>query len=74
LPPASVGKLRKIFAFLDAMEDAGELRPIPTWKAHILSGDRKGTWSVHVTRNWRLTFSIDRVEREIRDVNFEDYH
>ena len=74
LPPACLDKLRRILAFLDAMEDADELRAIPTWKAHLLTGDRKGAWSVHVTRNWRLTFSIDQVEREIRNVNFEDYH
>ena len=34
----------------------------------------KGTWSLHVTRNWRLTFWIDEDEKEICDVNFEDYH
>jgi len=74
LPPACVDKLRKIFAFMEAMEDATELRAIPTWKAHLLTGNRKGTWSMHVTRNWRLSFSIDPVEREIWNVNFEDYH
>jgi addiction module HigA family antidote len=74
LPPHSVDKLRKMLDFMDAMADASELRAIPTWKAHLLTGDRKGTWSLHVTKNWRLTFSIDRVEREIRNVNFEDYH
>ena len=74
LPAACVDKLRKILAFLDAMEDPGELRVIPAWKAHLMTGNRKGTWSVHVTRNWRLTFSIDQVEREICNVNFEDYH
>ena len=44
----------------------------PVWKAHRLGGDRKGTWSLHVTRNWRLTFRID--DGEIADVDFEDYH
>jgi hypothetical protein len=31
-------------------------------------------WALHVTRNWRVTLWIDHVEREICDVNFEDYH
>ena len=44
------------------------------WKAHILTGDRKGTWSLSVTRNRRLTFRIDTVEHEVCDVNLEDYH
>jgi proteic killer suppression protein len=56
------------------MEDPEELRLFPTWNAHTLSGDRKGTWSLSVTRNLRLTFRIDAAEREICDVNLEDYH
>jgi proteic killer suppression protein len=40
----------------------------------MLTGDRKGTWSLHVTRNRRLTFRIDAVQNEICDVNLEDYH
>ena len=74
VPPASVDKLRKMLAFMDAMEDAEELRSIPTWKPHLMSGDRTGTWSLHVTRNWWMTFWVDAAEKEIRDVNFEDYH
>ena len=68
----TVDKLRKMLAFLDAMQDPQELRALPTWKAHILSGDRKGTWSLHVTRNWRMTFRIE--DDEIIDLNLEDYH
>jgi proteic killer suppression protein len=73
VPPDTVDKLRKMFAFLDAMQDAQELQGLPTWKVHTLTGDRKGTWSLSVTRNRRLTFRIDD-EREISDVNLEDYH
>jgi proteic killer suppression protein len=39
-----------------------------------LTGDRKGTWSLSVTRNRRLTFCIDIAEREIRDLTLEDSH
>ena len=74
VPPDTVDKLRKIFAFIDNMDDPDELRTLPTWKAHTLTGDRKGTWSLSVTRNRRLTFRIDTAEREIYDVNLEDYH
>ena len=68
----TVDKLRKMLAFLDAMQSPDELRALPTWKAHILTGDRKGTWSLHVTRNRRLTFQIE--DDEIVDINLEDYH
>jgi plasmid maintenance system killer protein len=39
-----------------------------------LTGDRKETWSLSVTRNRRLTFRIDTEDEEIYDVNLEDYH
>jgi toxin HigB-1 len=74
VPPGTVDKLRKMFAFLDDMEDPEELRTLPSWNAHTLTGDRKGAWSLRVTANRRLTFGIDTAEREIYDVNLEDYH
>jgi len=43
-------------------------------EAHVMTGDRKGTWSLHVTRNWRLTFGIDEREKELFDIDYEDYH
>ena len=40
----------------------------------MLTGNRKGTWSLFVTKNWRMTFRIDRQEIEIIDLDYEDYH
>jgi proteic killer suppression protein len=74
VPPDSVYKLRKMLAFLDDIEDPEELRALPSWKVHSLTGDRKRTWSLSVTANRRLTFRIDTGERENYDVNLEDYH
>jgi toxin HigB-1 len=74
IPPDTADKLRKMLAFLDDMQDPEELCSLPAWKVHTLTGNRKGTWSLAVTRNRRLTFVIDLVEREIRDVDLEDYH
>jgi proteic killer suppression protein len=68
-----VDKLKKMFAFIDAMQEAGELRALTVWKVHTLLGGRKGIWSLSVTRNRRLTFWIDD-EPQICDVNLEDYH
>lgn len=72
LPVDAADKLRKMLGFLQAIASAAEVRDVPVWKAHRLSGDRKGTWSLHVTRNWRLTFEIDG--DEISRVDLEDYH
>ena len=74
VPPDSADKLRKMLAFLDEMHDAEGLHSLPIWKAHLLTGDRRGTWSLSVTRNRRLTFSINAPAREIYDLDLEDYH
>ena len=74
LSPAVVPKLRRMLSFLQDMEREDELRTVPGWNAHRLAGDRKGVWSLTVTRNWRLTFRIDRAEGEIVDLDYEDYH
>jgi toxin HigB-1 len=74
LQPAVVVKVQRIVSFLQDMEQEDELRTVPSWKAHMLTGDRKGTWSLSVTRNWRITFRVDRQEIEIIDLDYEDYH
>ena len=74
VPLDTVDKLRKMLAFLDDMQEPEELRALPSWKVHTLTGDRKGTWSLSVTRNRRLTFRVDTAEHEICDLNMEDYH
>jgi plasmid maintenance system killer protein len=51
VPPDTMDKLRKMLAFLDNMEDTDELYALAAWKAHTLTGDRRGTWSLSVTRN-----------------------
>ena len=74
LQAAVVPKVRRIVTFLQDMEREDELRTVPSWKAHQLTGDRKGTWSLFVTKNWRITFRIDQTEIEIIDLDYEDYH
>jgi proteic killer suppression protein len=74
VPPDTVDRLRKMLAFIDDMQDVEELRALPSWKVHTLTGDRKGTWSLTVNRNRRLTFRIDTAEQEIVDLDLEDYH
>ncbi len=74
LPAKAVVKIRKIVSFLQDMAQEEELRSVPGWKAHQLTGDRKGVWSLSVTRNWRITFEGDKAESEIIDLDYEDYH
>ena len=72
--PDLVDKLRRMVSFLQDMQDENELRQVSSWKAHLLAGNRKGVWSLFVSKNWRLTFRVDKTEIEIIDLNYEDYH
>lgn len=74
LQPAVIVKIPRMVTFLQDMEREDELRTVLSWKAHMLTGNRKGTWSLFVTKNWRMTFRIDRDEIEIIDLDYEDYH
>ena len=74
LQPAVVEKVRRIISFLQDMAREDEMRTVPAWKAHLLTGSRKGTWSLFVTKNWRMTFRINADEIEIIDLDYEDYH
>ena len=71
LPPDAVDKLRAMLTFLQDLSDPERMRDFPLWRAHQLTGSRKGVWSLHVTRNWRLTFRVQ--DGQITKVNFEDY-
>jgi proteic killer suppression protein len=73
LPANLVERLRRMIAYLLAVESAEELYLPPNWGAHILTGDRAGTWSLTVTKNWRMTFRITG-EGLIADMDMEDYH
>ncbi len=74
LQAAVVGKIRRMISFLQDMAHEDELLTVPVWKAHRLTGQRKGTWSLFVTKNWRMTFRVSSDEIEILDLNYEDYH
>ncbi len=66
-------RLRKMLAFIVAAGSLEELSVPPNYGLHSLTGDRAGTWSMTVTRNWRLTFSINE-EGALTDLDLEDYH
>ncbi len=73
VPAAAAVKIETIVSFLLAAPDVEAVRLLRSWKAHQLTGDRKGTWSLAVTRNWRITFEVNG-RNEIENLTFEDYH
>lgn len=44
---------------------------LPGLDLHQLKGDRKGTWAVKVSGNWRITFTF--VGKDAGAVDYEDY-
>ncbi len=67
-------KIRDIVAFLIDMEHIDEVFGLPKYRPHRMTGDRAGTFSFHVSANWRLTFRHDAQSGELYDLDFEDYH
>jgi len=45
---------------------------LPGLDLHELVGNRKGTWSVKVSGNWRITFEFRGKDAYV--VDYEDYH
>jgi toxin HigB-1 len=43
VPPDAVDKLRAMLTYLQDMQDPEKLRAFALWKAHQLTGDRKGS-------------------------------
>lgn len=64
-------RVRRIVNALDVAVSPQELN-LPGYKWHEMSGDRKGTYSVLVSHNWRITFRWDKDGPF--DVDLEDYH
>ena len=64
-------RLRIILAQLNAAVVPEDMS-LPGLRLHPLRGDRKGTWSVWVSGNWRVTFKF--VGKDADAVDYEDYH
>jgi proteic killer suppression protein len=64
-------RLRLILGRLSAATSPRDMA-LPGLKLHQLVGDRKGTWAVSVSGNWRVTFQF--IEKDADAVDYEDYH
>ena len=45
---------------------------LPGYRLHPLGGDRRGYWSVRVSRNWRIIFRFTGMN--VCEVDLLDYH
>lgn len=64
-------RIRMILARLNAATSPQDMN-LPGLVLHELAGQRKGTWSVRVSGNWRITFTFDSADA--CNVDIEDYH
>lgn len=64
-------RLRVRLDILNAIRSLDEMN-YPSFRLHALQGDRKGIWSITVTKNWRITFKFE--DGNVYIVNYEDYH
>lgn len=55
---------------IDGATELGDFEGVSYF--HGLGGNRRGTYSFHVTRNWRLTMRC--VDGDAIDLDYEDYH
>jgi proteic killer suppression protein len=69
--PQHTERLRLILARLSAATSPKDMA-LPGLKLYQLKGERKGTWAVRVSGNWRITFRF--VAKDAEDVDYEDYH
>lgn len=74
LRPDLVNRIRNILTALILADNIVMFRDsAPSgWRVHQLSGDRKETWAVSTSGNWRITFEEDDGYLDVLDL--EDYH
>ena len=66
-----IGRINTILSDMEAGQDLDALSR-PSLRLHELTGDRKGTWSVSVNAQWRMTFT--HKNGEFDNIDLEDYH
>ncbi|MGF6148960.1 Plasmid maintenance system killer protein [Kingella potus] len=68
---AHAPKIARILARLNSAADPADMN-IAGWRLHPLAGSLQGHWSVTVSGNWRITFTLENGRAEI--VDYQDYH
>ena len=71
IQPKHADRLRLILGRLNASVGPEDMS-LPGLGLHELKGNRKGTWTVKVSGNWRVTFRFEGKNAEL--VDYEDYH
>lgn len=71
IPAQYAARIERLLDRLDAAVEPDDM-DLPGYRFHPLKGDRKGTYAVSVSGNWRMTFRF--VGEDASDIDLEDYH
>ena len=69
--PKQGSRIQRMLDLIDQAVNAREL-DVPGMHLHALEGERKGSWAMTVSGNYRITFRFDG--EDATDVDLEDYH
>tara|TARA_R110000850_G_scaffold266658_1_gene397165 strand:- start:194 stop:484 length:291 start_codon:yes stop_codon:yes gene_type:complete len=70
----SVKKIARQLAALQAADSIHTVETVPGWHLEEKTGPMKGTWTLWVTGNFRLTFRLESPKGPIIDLWYGDYH
>ena len=71
IQPQHANRLIKILSLLETADSIEDM-DLPGLNLHELKGQRKVTYAVKVSGNWRVTFKF--IDGDIFNVDYEDYH
>jgi proteic killer suppression protein len=71
IQPQHTKRIRHVLTMLNATAEVKDMTA-PGLKLHELKGNRKNTYAVTVSGNWRITFKM--LDADVIHVNYEDYH
>ena len=71
IAPGQLERIKTAPADLDTAIMPGDM-DLPGYRLHLLRGDRRGSWAISISGNWRITFRFEH--GDVRDVDLVDYH
>ena len=71
IPSQFAARIRRQLDVIDAATMIEDI-DLPGYDLHELKGKRKGTWSIKVSGNWRITFQFR--DGDAFALDLEDYH
>lgn len=71
IPSDRIDRIQRLLDRLETAQIPQDMN-LPGFDFHPLKGNRKGTYAVSVSGNWRLTFRFEAPHAF--DVDLEDYH